>query len=349
MKTPSDDLFILIKSLSSAEKRYFKIFSTIHSGKSFNKKYIILFDAIDRLKQYDEKKLKTRLKDDTLKSNLKMFKSYVSEVILNSLEKYHQNSTKQLQVNHLFAQAHILCSKRLFPLCEKVLKKAESIAESEELFPELINILFLKIEIARATEQYEKIFSTNGHKQRVSSFSNLLHNYTEYLFLGLNAEQVLKKNFLTRKNTDRIMHKQILANTLLLNSTKAKSATAKRMYFNLKSRFLMIMGQDQKAYDVILECISFYKSKNTLANQDLSFYFITLYNKAIIEFIIGQAKTAYETIHCFQEMLERYMHQLSANALVNGNDQLYTLKIGSCISTGDFKAAEKHLDEFEHA
>ena len=49
----SNHLHELIKSLSSAEKRYFKIFADRHSTKEI-KTYITLFDEIDRQDIYDE-------------------------------------------------------------------------------------------------------------------------------------------------------------------------------------------------------------------------------------------------------------------------------------------------------
>ncbi len=44
----TDDLFQLIKSLDQSEKRYFKVFATMHIKGSDNNKYVGLFDAIDK-------------------------------------------------------------------------------------------------------------------------------------------------------------------------------------------------------------------------------------------------------------------------------------------------------------
>ena len=49
---PNDHLFQLIKSLSKAEKRGFKIYGTRTSSE--DAKFIQLFDAIDKSKEYDE-------------------------------------------------------------------------------------------------------------------------------------------------------------------------------------------------------------------------------------------------------------------------------------------------------
>jgi len=58
MKT-SDQLHELIHALTKSEKRYFKIYSSLQAG---NKMYVRLFDLIEKQKQYDEAKLKSKLK-----------------------------------------------------------------------------------------------------------------------------------------------------------------------------------------------------------------------------------------------------------------------------------------------
>src|SRR5947209_14620354 len=59
--TPRTDLFDLVHSLTPNEKRYFKLFSSVH-GKSKRKMYDILFDTVAAMKYYDEGILKQKLK-----------------------------------------------------------------------------------------------------------------------------------------------------------------------------------------------------------------------------------------------------------------------------------------------
>ena len=57
MKTVSEELFQLIKSLSKQEKRYFKLYASRHVIGEKNK-YVQLFDAIDKQAAYNEEKIK---------------------------------------------------------------------------------------------------------------------------------------------------------------------------------------------------------------------------------------------------------------------------------------------------
>ena len=55
-KIPTEDLFLLIQSLSKAEKRYFKFYASIGSANP-NNIYIQLFDAIEPMKKNNEQTL----------------------------------------------------------------------------------------------------------------------------------------------------------------------------------------------------------------------------------------------------------------------------------------------------
>ena len=66
----NEHLFYLIKSLSKAEKRHFKIFT---DSEDKNKNYILLFDEIDKQIIYDEKIIKKKFWNATF---VKQFTRY---------------------------------------------------------------------------------------------------------------------------------------------------------------------------------------------------------------------------------------------------------------------------------
>ena len=60
----SNNLHELIKSLTKAEKRYFKVYASRHMSNS-SSNYERLFDAIDRQTDYNEDLLLKKFKGDT--------------------------------------------------------------------------------------------------------------------------------------------------------------------------------------------------------------------------------------------------------------------------------------------
>ncbi|MBC7863814.1 MAG: hypothetical protein IAF38_12640, partial [Bacteroidia bacterium] len=66
MKTPSDELFRLIKSLGAQEKRFFKL--SVSDNKEKNN-YTLLFDSIDKQDAYNENELRKKIKHKGLLDN----------------------------------------------------------------------------------------------------------------------------------------------------------------------------------------------------------------------------------------------------------------------------------------
>ncbi|MBI3503135.1 MAG: hypothetical protein HY063_15215 [Bacteroidetes bacterium] len=126
MKTPSDELFHLIHSLSSQEKRHFKLF---YQGKQENAGFIRLFDCINSLEQYDERKLGAMLHRQGALKNLKRIKSYLQEALLRFLEHHYSDYSADIKLQRLLQRIELLKAKRLFKPAKKILDKAEKLAE----------------------------------------------------------------------------------------------------------------------------------------------------------------------------------------------------------------------------
>ena len=138
MKIPSDELFHLIKSLSSQEKRYFKLFAQQTSDDA---SYLKLFDAIDAFEQYDEKKILTNLNKKGGIKNLERIKNYLQETLLRFLEHHHFNYSIEIQLQRSLQRIEVLCAKRLFDSAKKIITKAEKLAIENESYDYLLIIL----------------------------------------------------------------------------------------------------------------------------------------------------------------------------------------------------------------
>ncbi len=138
MKTPSDDLFLLIKSLSKTEKRYFKKFSDLH-GKEDNQ-YLRLFDAIAAEKVYDEDALRKKFQGQAFLRQLPVAKNYLYSKILDSLEFFHRDASIHSSVRRNIFRAEVLQKKGLYDQSMKLLRKARKEAAELDLFHALLEI-----------------------------------------------------------------------------------------------------------------------------------------------------------------------------------------------------------------
>lgn len=93
-----DALYDLIKSLTQNEKRYFKIYASRHTIGKENK-YVKLFESIDKLNNYDEAKLKAKIKKESFAGHLAASKNYLYNLILECLDIYHKDSSIDRQIS----------------------------------------------------------------------------------------------------------------------------------------------------------------------------------------------------------------------------------------------------------
>jgi hypothetical protein len=135
----SDNLHKLVKSLTKAEKRYFKVFSSRHIIGDHNN-YEILFDAIDKQEVYDEDKLLKKFKDKAFTQRFSISKNRLYSAILKSLDSFHGESSVQSQLHKQLHAIEILYHKSLFDQCLKLLHSAKKQAETNECFLILLEI-----------------------------------------------------------------------------------------------------------------------------------------------------------------------------------------------------------------
>ena len=129
----NSNAFILIKSLTMSEKRYFKIFSERHTIGEQNK-YIALFDELDRAEKEVDTDLKLKLKKLGVNPDfISADKNYLYHLILRSLNVFHDSKTYNLEIKQSLISIEILFHKGLYHESLKLIAKAEELAKEQKL------------------------------------------------------------------------------------------------------------------------------------------------------------------------------------------------------------------------
>ena len=126
----SNQLFLLIKSLSKQEKRYFKIFSNRHS--SDNNNYYRLYQIISQQEEYNEEEVYEKLKDQQFINRLSIAKTRLYEQLLKSLNAYHSNKTIDSELFSILMSIEVLYSKALYKSAWKKLQRGFKLAQKHE-------------------------------------------------------------------------------------------------------------------------------------------------------------------------------------------------------------------------
>ena len=126
-KTNATSLFVLIKSLSKAEKRHFRLYAKRNFGEK-NVKFLKLFDALDKQEQHNPERIKLLFPKST-KSALSNLRAHLYEQLLISLSLLHRNEAS-VKVHELLSFANVLYSKGLYLQSLEQLKKARHFADT---------------------------------------------------------------------------------------------------------------------------------------------------------------------------------------------------------------------------
>ena len=135
-KSPSSDLYALIKSMTKSEKRYFKLSQNGVEGA----KYLRLFDRMDAAREFDESRILAR-EPDFDPARFSNLKAHLYGRVLKSLRDYTLKSVPEMEIRTMIDEARILLQKGLYAQSLKHLSKAEKRAEAVEGFELSLEIM----------------------------------------------------------------------------------------------------------------------------------------------------------------------------------------------------------------
>lgn len=139
MKTPTDDIFQLIQSMTAAEKRYFKIHFS--SEKSLVTE---LFNFLNGMKVYKEDEVKRNFQETKLSKNLKVYKIMLMELLLKSLSSFGYKKSINSFIRQNLEEVEILTEKCLYAQAYKKLIKTKKTCFKHEEYVQLLKIIDLE-------------------------------------------------------------------------------------------------------------------------------------------------------------------------------------------------------------
>src|SRR5688572_29454388 len=151
----SEQLFTIIKSLTKAEKRNFRLYvQRLQSNEDVM--YVRLFDLLDKLEDYDEDYVLERM-GDMPKNQFVNIKRHLYTQVLKSLRLIHEN-IESIKVREQIDFAHILYSKGLYLQAFKLLDRVK------QMLPEGGHDL-LRLEIIEFQKFIEERHITRSRKK----------------------------------------------------------------------------------------------------------------------------------------------------------------------------------------
>jgi hypothetical protein len=213
MKKPNDHIFQLLKAMSPAEKRYFKL----HYGTPTNQ-LITLFDLINKLESYDEETLKAQLNPATAR-NLKVLKVQLHELVLKSLTTFHSKRSVTSKIRMWLEEADILSEKQLFDQALDRLSKARALCTHYQEYTYLLEISsreFLLKHVSNDSVGY----SQHPYFEEATTFLQHLHKSISYHKSATNILEYVANHYYRKPTpSEKAQTQKILADELSVDET----------------------------------------------------------------------------------------------------------------------------------
>ncbi len=309
---PSDDIFLLIKSMSGKEKLFFRKKYLLLTEDADNN-YLKLFDEISKQaateNAYDESKIKEGTYSGKFIKNLPFHKNYLYNSILNSLSFLHKDSKDIYSIRNLLTQSDILFGKNLLDQSLKLLQKANKNAVDKEFFSsqyELSNYERLIKKYLCSVEDYT-IQSKELFEKQYNALE-LNKNLIDYYILNEEVGIFLRSygsGRLRDKNT-LLEFKKIFESPLLKNIEYAKSFITKYIFYNLWLQYYLTMEMFEDAYECAGSAVDLCENNLVKLKGKLDNYIFSLNNLINCEIRVRKFNEAENTVFKMENVLIKH-------------------------------------------
>ena len=338
-KTPSQKLFTLIKSLSSSERRYFKI-SVNPTGDKHNK-YAQLFDLIRAQKVFDDAALQLEIygHKQTETRKFSELKNYLYHQILKSLQNFDEKTSVEYRVKNYLMNVKVLFKRSLFSDCREELEKAKKIAEKYELFDVSLKILNLEKEIAYA--QADIRFLDENLEIIVKKEKEILKNRTLEIDLrNLFFELLIELRKDASRGPEQLKRIAVLRESLTLKKVPENPPyRIAVMHFRILTLFAFAKADFKKSYEISSQLLELMEAKKYFLKENLSEYISAINNHLIS---CGQLKKYDEVVGNLLKM--KGLCPISEDDKMKIHELYYMNKFILCIRKGDFKSGLEELE-----
>ncbi|MDF2435946.1 MAG: hypothetical protein K0Q95_322 [Bacteroidota bacterium] len=291
MKT-SDHLFKLIKSLSKSEKGYFKKYANFHVRNEMNN-YTRIFDAIDLQKEYDEKKILKKFSNERFINQFAVAKNYLYEMILESLEAYHKNSTTEIR--SILNRIEILVDKGLYIQAKKLLKRVKEMAIIHEKITYIPEINLMEQSIYRMQYDVGDLRDNSDNLiEEIEISAMKIKNMAEYESLKNRLYVQRIEMGVLRNETEIKSYDWLLRSPLLKNDKQALSINAKILYYELFASYYNDIEDSAKCYEFSSKLIKLIEENTKVIETNVNFPTHFLYRHSIQCYNMGKYHEALE-------------------------------------------------------
>jgi len=292
----NDSLFLLIKSLSQSEKRFFRLEASKYSSKELNE-YLKLYEIIDRQEQYDEDGIKKNLYSKENSKKLPGTKNYLFNMIVKALTQYHSEKNSHLRISELLQQVDVLFGKGLYKPAAKLLSKAAKIADNYQRLNYQIMISEWEHKFADLEDKFWKT------QKKMSEIQLQEQRQSDTLNLKLKIEK-LHEEVVTymytkgqpRDEEEKAVYSEFLKNPVLIETEYHEHIYIQNLHHSLVGLCYYMSLNREQALVHAQKRVKLLELNEDILAEDNHEYAIAIFNYLQILTIDKQVYTAFEQL-----------------------------------------------------
>lgn len=277
----TDELFELIHSLNSNEKRYISMYADV--AKSGKKYYLALYQGYLKMEEYDPDTLLTNFKnhfpEETItKKRLADHKSNLWESILKVMRSYNAEKSVDPVLSDAMQDADFLRGRKIYGKSFRVLQNAKKKALKFERYNILEDILKREIrvlmewqrkgyevEVKRIWEEIEAL------EKLAKQEKTLMKLVDELLMLMRNKSQALKEE-------ERKQAEEFLQHPALQDGEVPESFEGIINFHYARAMAFQLLSRNQEAFETYREILTSWESAKHFTKEEPGRYKIAVHN-----------------------------------------------------------------------
>lgn len=341
----SDTLFVLIKSLSKSEKRYFKVYTNRHTNDKKNVSNIV-FDYMLNMDIYDEEKLLKHFKNEFFINKFSITKHRIYIQILNSLDSFHSKSSVEAELYRTLHHADILYNKGLYIQTEKLLNNAKKKAVK-------FNFKHLQLTII---DKQKRLFEKNGYANLksndiISIFDeeqSLNNSNNNYAALWKVKSLLIKRiNELGNIRCEKeIAELRIIISPIYELTLQDHELENNYLYHHILSAFNFAILDLEKTYIHLKDLLELFETNHHFIQESLNNYFSAITNYIYVCIKTDRLDIANNYLNQFIELENEFAENIDME--IKYFSSRYSLELFLMLEKGNYDDSEKVIEQINN-
>lgn len=330
----SQGLYALIQALTRAEKRYFKLFSAMGTGRKQGH-YLMMFDCLNEMPAFDSNGFKASLRERGFSGNLASTQNRLYGLLLKSLRVQHETDSVRGMLRAACADLELLYGKRQFERAKKVLVKAKTLALQFEYEADLLILLNWekRLFLASPNQDPDSFFEAIRVAERDClsrlQFLQTLYSLHEY------TRSLARRNFAQGLDT-------VIQNPVLQAGPERYSGLSGIYYFNILGLYYFSVQAYSRSFKVYEKLMSCWDAQTHLIREHADLYLGSI-NNFLMSCIFDME---HEVFFAYTSKL-RQLNDLPASSHLQLRRIIYSLELQYAVNFSTYSEGLRRVEEVE--